>query len=272
VIAFLIACVGLLIAGPRIQPVASVLSPIFVPIESTVSGVADDVGAFVGSLTKLPTLERQNRALQREIALLQEQVALDPLVRKELRELNREVGFRDLNPHLDLLSSRVLYLGTTGLSPSVTVAAGSNNGVRVGNPVLDPNGYVIGKVTQVWLAGATVGLLTAPDINIPALDSRTGARGLADTPAGGSPRLDLVVAGQKLHAGDYVVTSGLMNEFPIGLLIGQIQSVSGGNVQSFRSAPIRTAGDLNNPEYVQIVLNFGPGTNARYSRNGRRLP
>lgn len=266
IVAFLVACILLLIIGPRIQPVASVLSPVFVPVESTVSGIADDIGATISSLTNLPALSRENQDLRHQIAILEQDEARMPLYRRENKSLTRALHFSDLNPSLDLQVARVIGRGTPGLSASVTIDAGAGEGVRMENPVLDANGFVIGKVTQVSQAESTVGLLTAGDINIPAMDSRTNAQGLVDTPAGGSPRLDDVVAGQKLHVGDLVVTSGLGNEFPLGSLIGQIVQVRGGNVQPFQVAPIRTAADLNNLEYVQVIRNFGPGITVSYAR------
>jgi rod shape-determining protein MreC len=269
VVAFLIACVVLLVAGPRIQPVASVLSPVYVPVESAVSGVTDDMGATIGSLTRLPTLQRQNNSLRRQVAVLEQQLADEPLYRRENSKLTRELNFRDLNPHLDLQAARVIGQGATGLSSTVTIGAGSNDAVRLDNPVLDQNGYLIGKVTEVLRAQSTVSLLTAGDVEIPAMDSRTGARGLVETATGESPALDSVPVGQKVRRGDLIVTSGLWNEFPIGSFIGQIMSVEGGNAASFQSAPIRTGADLNNVEYVQVVRNFGPGVRVSYAFHSR---
>lgn len=264
VAAVLVACVALLVLGPRIEPVASILSPVFVPIQSVVSGVSDDVGGTVGSLARLPRLQSENNALRRQNAVLAQQLARLPLLRRENAALTRELNFHDLNPHLDIQPARVIGQSVVGLGNSVTVNVGSNEGITIGNPVLDQNGFVIGKITQVWQAGSTVGLLTAGDISIPAMDAKTGATGLADTPYGSSPRLDMVLTGRRLNVGDLVVTSGLGNEFPIGSLIGQISSVRTSNVQTFEHAQLRTAADLNNLEYVQVVRNFGPGARVGY--------
>jgi cell shape-determining protein MreC len=72
-----------------------------------------------------------------------------------------------------------------------------------------------------------------------------------------------------VRRGDLVVTSGLWNEFPIGLLIGQVTGVQGGNVATFQTAPLRTAADLNSISYVQVVRNFGPGASVNYSFRAR---
>lgn len=268
-VAFLLAALLLLIAGPRVEPVASVLSPIFVPIDSVVSGVTDDVSATVSSLTSLPRLQSEINGLKRQNSVLIKKVAMEPIYARENRTLSRELNFRDLNPHLDLQPARVIGQSLLGLNSSITISAGSNQGLRMGNPVFDPNGFVVGKVTQVWRASSTVGLLTAPNISIPAMDAKTGSQGLVDTTYGGSPRLSDVLTGRRINAGDLVVTSGLGNEFPVGSYIGQITHVQTSNVQAFQYAPIHTGADLNNLQYVQVALNFGPTVKVKYTRGLR---
>ena len=264
VVGVLSACVILLIIGPRIQPVANVISPIVTPVESTISGIANDIGTIVSSLTRLPTLERENRSLRKQIAMLDQQLAQQPLLRRELNADAHMLNFRYVNPHLDLLPAAVIGSGAQGLSQQLTINAGSNEGVRLENPVLDQYGFVIGKVTEVDQAESSAGLLTANNIDIPALDARTGAKGLVSTSVGGTPTINSVEIGQHLRIGDLVVTSGLNNEFPIGSLIGQITSVQGGSVLSLQSAKIRTAADMNNIQYVQVVRNFGNGVRVAY--------
>ncbi len=271
VIAFLLACVALLVVGPRVEPVAGVLSPVFVPVQSVVAGVTDDVTGAVSSLTNLPSLQRQVNQLRKQNAILDQRLAKYPIYVRENRALSRELNFRDLNPHLALQPARVIGGSLLGLGDSVEVNAGTDEGVRVGNPVVDPNGFVVGKVTGAFQADATVGLLTAQNINIPAMDSRTGAMGVVGTPYGESPSLQNVLVGRRLRAGDLVVTSGLGNEFPIGSLIGQITAVHGSSVQAFQSASLHTAANLNNLEYVQIIRNFGPGARLTYRPSVRRL-
>lgn len=267
VVLFLLASIGLLVAGPKFQPVVSVLSPVFVPVETVVSGITDDATGFVSELTNLPQLQSENKLLRHQNAILIKQDAMYPVVTRENAAFSRELNFRDLNPHLVLQLGRVIGESTAGLNRTVTIDVGSNEGVRADNPVVDPNGFVVGKVTQVLQAQSTVGLLTAGNISIPAMDSRTGATGLVDTPYGRGPRLDDVLTGKRMRVGDLVVTSGLGNEFPIGSYIGQISHLQTSNVLPFQEAPIHTAADLNNLEYVQVIVNFGPSRGVNYSKS-----
>ena len=270
VLGFLIACLLLLVVGPQIKPVAAVLSPVYVPVESAVSSVTGDAGAFFGSLSKLPTLQKQNQDLQKEIAKLKIEVAQLPLYSRELRILEHQVRFRDLNLHLDIRTASLFGGSQSGLPTIIDVNAGSNDHVLVNNPVLDQNGYLIGKVLHVFPAYSEIGMLTDFGVNVPAMDANTGSLGLVDF-HDGSVYLDAVQPGRKLRVGDFVVTSSIGGQYPLGLLVGQISSVHPATAQTLDSVPLRTAANLNGVSYVQIVRNFAPGVMAHY-RTRRHKP
>src|SRR5439155_1041167 len=60
----------------------------------------------------------------------------------------------------------------------VGIAAGSNSGIRVNDPVVNSDGLV-GLVTQVAHDTAEVTLLTDPNLKVSALDQKTRATGVA---------------------------------------------------------------------------------------------
>lgn len=273
VVAFVVACFVVLLFGAQIQPVAGMVSPVYVPIVSVVSSAAAAISSTVSSITKLPQLEQQNNALRRQVAMLKHEAAMVHIYQREDARFSKALNFHDLNPHLDLASAAVIGRGATGLSDTLTVGAGSNEGVRMNNPVVDKNGFVVGKVTSVLPAQSTVSLVTANNVNILAMDARTGAAGLVETPMGKTPVFGDIAIGRRVRAGDFIVASGMGNEFPIGTLIGQVIKVEGGSAASFHTAPINTEADLNSLDYVQILTNFGPGIHVDYSLSpSRRIP
>jgi len=265
IVGILIACVVLLVAGPRIKPVATALSPVYEPVDTFVSTVTGAVGTFAGSLVKAPGLQGQNEKLQTEIARYREQEARVPLYLREIAALNSELRFSDLNPHLNIARADLIGDSPAGLGSVIQVNAGSDNGLHVNDPVLDQNGYVIGKVVEVSPAACSVGLLTDFTVNVPAMDAETGAIGLVEY-RNGSVTLSDVEAGRRMRVGDFVVTSSIGNEYPIGELIGQISSLQGGNSQALNSAAVSTAAQMSDIRYVQIITSFGPGASVHYGK------
>jgi rod shape-determining protein MreC len=266
VVAFLIAAVALLVVGPKIKPVASIFSPVFTPIESVVSGVADDVSGAVGSLHDLPTLESQIKALKQQNAVLIKQLVYKRDARRENVLLSRMLNFADLNPHLDEQPARVVDESIAGLGNSIGINVGSAEGIRMGNPVVDPYGFLVGRITTVWAQHSEVTLISAGGSYVPAEDSNTGAKGLVQTPYGGSPQLGAVQTGQKVAAGDLVETWGLRDLYPVGLVIGQITRVRISNVATEQTATMRTAADLNNLQLVQVIRGWASGVTSKYPK------
>lgn len=267
VIGFLLASILLLFLGSWIKPVAATLSPVYVPIESVISGVTSDVGGFFGSLRDLPTLRRQNDDLRKLIAKLTIETASMPTLRREVAALTRMLDFANLNPHLDLQRAYLIGKSQSGLPTFIDVNTGGNRGIRVDNPVLDQNGFLIGKVLSVFPAYSEIGLLTNYAVSIPALDSTTGALGSVEV-HNGSVTFDNVEAGRPFRTGDFVTTSALGNEYPIGLLIGQLGDIAGATPNPLNGGALRTAANLNAVDFVQIVRNFGPGALAHYPKKG----
>jgi len=264
ILGILIACVLLLLVGPQVKPLTGIFSPIYSPIDSVISRATGAVGTFATSVLKAPTLESENQKLHKEIAKLIQGDAQLTLYRRELRALDHELRFSNLNSHLELVHAVRISLGPPGLVSRFQIDAGSNSGVHVNDPVLDDNGYVIGKILEVSSATSLVGLLTDFDVNVPAMDAETGALGVVQY-KDGSVTLSDVLAGRHLHVGDYVVSSTIGNQFPVGELIGRISSESGQTAAALNSATVSPAAQFNSSiSYVQVITRFGPGAKVHY--------
>jgi rod shape-determining protein MreC len=260
----LLLAIAVLAAGSRIKPFAELGSPIYTPVDSWVSGAVDTGISFVSTLSNIPHLQEENSQLKRRVGRLNGELAKLPLYRSRDRALSQMNNVDTLNPHLLTQAARVIGYDNLGVAQTVTVDAGSDDGVRTDNPVFDPEGNVIGKVVSVAPAQSTVGLLTAADIAIPALDAETNTPGVLRTPSTSGPRLADVITGQRLVVGDDVVTSGLHDEFPLGSYIGKITAVHSTAFGALEYATVRTAANLNSLEYVQVVLNFPARSKVRY--------
>ncbi len=265
ILACLAACVGLLVVGPRVQPVESILSPVFVPVQSVVSGVVDDVAGTVSTLKNFPTLQSEVSVLRRQNAILIRQVALHRDQARENLQLARALHYRDLNPSLSLQPARVIDESVPGFGDAIGINAGAAEGVRVHDPVVDPDLYLVGQVTEVWQQRATVMLITDPRSRVLAVDSNSGAQGLVATPYGGTPQFGFVGTGNRMAAGDVIETSAMENLFPAGIIIGQLTRVAPHNAASVQSADMRTGADMNNLQLLQVIRNWSTKVPARYS-------
>ena len=133
--------------------------------------------------------------------------------------------------------------GTAGIWQSVRVGKGSFHGVRRGDLVMVPEG-VVGRVSDVSLHTSEIMLITDPnsrvacELDLPSEEGTGVVRGIlygGGVRPGGNPKLTLLYVVEPLRlrfmAREFepaprtrVITSGLGNTFPKGLIVGYVLS------------------------------------------------
>lgn len=136
------------------------------------------------------------------------------------------------------------------------LGAGSTQGVREGQPVMDGGG-VLGQVISTTPTTATVLLLTDPDHVIPVNAARTGMRLLAR----GVGRSDVLeVANIPLSAdvqvGDELVTSELGGRFPAGFAVGVVRALKPDDSRAFLIAEVTPAAEFDRGREVLLLRNI----------------
>lgn len=241
-----------------------------VDIFSTVSGVfyrpAISVESFfrnIGSLrdlyeenAQLQLLANQNATLQ--IQLVQEQ--------QQVVNLEKMLQFKDQVPQFDLIPAEVTGRSPLTWNSEITISAGSAQGIRRNMPVLDQAGALVGRVVGVARLNSVVVLLTSTQ-NADGISATIVTKGEQPpfgivTGAAQSSQTLLMQFISQLSTGagrgSLVVTSGLSDIYPKGILIGRIQSFLPDSSGITRSAVITPAADMNDLNYL-FVLAPRPG-------------
>ncbi len=141
---------------------------------------------------------------------------------------------------------------------SLTVDAGSSEGVRLDSPVVSGDGLV-GIVSNVFPDTAQVRLLSDPNTFAAALDVDTGVRGVVHTGPGGTLILDTVQKQFKVKVGDKLVTAGTHNArypdlYPYNIPIGTVTSVNATDTLPFLQVQLQPYASLGSPEAVAVLV------------------
>lgn len=133
------------------------------------------------------------------------------------------------------------------------LAAGSRQGVEVGQPVIDAGG-LLGQVIGTTATTATVLLLTDPDHAIPVTIARSGVRLVAHG-AGRSDVLDIpnIPLSADVQVGDEITTSGLGGRFPPGFAVGRIVALRPDESRAFLVAELAPAAHLDRGREVLLL-------------------
>lgn len=190
------------------------------PLERLGSMVVDPLADFVDGLADITDLRAENESLRARLAESQAELAavgdlldrLDTL--EQLLDLQLAVtAFRQTPANV---------IGrTSGLDLSFRIDKGEESGVLPGQPVLDPNGYLVGRVLDSWQGGASIIPLVG-DVDAVTVTVGDQVGTLSAVLGSETLVLDVFETARPVRAGDRVVTSSFSSAFPPSIPVGEI--------------------------------------------------
>jgi len=152
---------------------------------------------------------------------------------------------------LDVQLAPILDVALDPTRQRLILDIGSDQGVRMGQPVIDAGG-LLGQVIEVRPSTATVLLLTDPDHAVPVTIARNGIRLVA---YGRGDRIELanIPTSGDVKVGDQVVTSGLGGRFPPGFPVGSIVRLRRDESRVFLVGDLKPAAQLDRGRDVLLL-------------------
>lgn len=218
-------CISIDHSNDHLAAIRSALSVLVYPVQYIVNAPVQFGADVAGSLRTRHQLIEQNERLRSDNLLLSSKVQRYAALKKENGRL-RELLDSSSTFQPQVIAADVLAIETTPSARQIVINKGSNQGVFVGQPMLDAYG-VIGQVVHVGPFSSTALLITDPRHALPVLINRSGLRAIA-VGGGIANRLSLsfVSTNADVRVGDLVVTSGLGRRFPAGYPVGKVTDVS----------------------------------------------
>ena len=237
---------------------AAVLRPFEVGAERVARPFRDAYGWFAG----LVHAKSQNARLRGEVDRLSQQVIQNQTAQQENADLKRQlhfVGLPSFPSGYDYVSTAIIGRPPSEFQQQIDIAAGSVNGIRKNDPVVNSDGLV-GLVTEVAHNQAQVTLLTDPEQHVSALDLTTKATGMVSHGQGRSTLiLDRVQKSQTIRPGDWIVTSGwksqgLTSLYPKGIPIGVVAGASLSDLSLYWEIQLRPRVDFGSLQNVIVLV------------------
>ncbi|WP_414630746.1 rod shape-determining protein MreC [Agaribacterium haliotis] len=203
-------------------------------------------------------LIHENQALRSENLVLAQKLQLNAALEAENFRL------RQLLNASDSVEARVLIGEIIGVAPDpqvhkVLINRGSDNGVYVGQAVLDAFG-LMGQVVEVGKYQSVALLITDTSHALPVQVNRNGVRLVAD----GIGDLDTLVLRHvantvDIEVGDLLVSSGLGLVFPAGYPVAQVTEVLVDPGQAFARVKARPKAQMNRSRHILFVFEDNKG-------------
>jgi len=169
----------------------------------------------------------------------------------EAQRLASLLNFREAHSEAQMLAAQVIGASADPASHTLFINRGERDHVRRNLAVVTPEG-VVGKIVEVFPSAAQVLLINDKDSGVGALFADTRTHGVVKGSGDPDPRMDYVENGEKVRAGEVVLTSGEDRIFPKDFPIGTVESAAPGN--PFQVIRIQPAAHLDRLEEVLILL------------------
>lgn len=171
----------------------------------------------------------------------------------ENEELKKQIGFFDTHPYQHIPAT-VLTRSITPLSETILIDQGSDKGIGEGDAVVVGEGVVIGKIISVSSHSAIARLLTDRQSKLAVmLLGQTDTSGLIEGTSGAFLTMNFIPRQEDIHTGALIVTSGLEQGIPSGLLVGTVRDIGDEPTAAFRRVTVQPFVDSHFLHLVNII-------------------
>lgn len=206
--------------------------------------------SFYGGLR---SLWADNAGLSAEISRLRGETARLKEIERENGRLREQLGLEPTLGQRRLILAQVVGLVSEQGGSVVVLDKGEADDVAVGDLVI-LGSYLVGEVKRVEVSRSLVMLLGDPRLSVAALDqsSPDRSRGIVLGSFGTKLRMEKILPEEQVEIGDLIVSSGLDEKVPRGLVLGQVTRVIFSPGDILKEAELELLFDLNKLEEVFI--------------------
>lgn len=220
--------------------------------------LAGGIRAWVLSLGELRSIRADNSRLKQTVADYEQlRVQLEEY-KAENERLKALLDFKAQVPYTTV-AAKVIARNPDSWWSMVVIDKGRLAGLSQDMPVITPGGLV-GKITRVTDATATVLLLLDPESGAGGIVQRTRDTGVVLGQAGttGNLRIKFFSREAQVEVGDDIVSSGLGGVFPAGLPIGRVAKVEPAEFGLVQYAEVKPTVDFLHLEDVLVITQPPP--------------
>jgi rod shape-determining protein MreC len=222
------------------------------PAASGLSRLSEMMATGWSLLREIGQLRAQNVRLVAQVAQLEEENARLRQAEQENERLRKLLAFKEQLPYRTV-AARVVGRDPSHWFNTMLVDRGSWAGVRRNDPAVTSTG-VVGHVIETTGEWARILLIVDPRSAIGVVVDRSHETGVAEGQGQTFLRVKYLLRDADVQQGDQIITAGLGQIYPRGLLVGTVAAVRRSKGELFQEALVRPAADLDHLEDVLILV------------------
>jgi rod shape-determining protein MreC len=244
------------------------VSTAFSPVQSVADGALKPARDLVNWFDRTFDARGRNSRLQDELRTARKDAVGADVALAENAELRKLLSLDRsgaIPSGYEPVTGRVIARSPTVWFADVTIDAGSDDGIRVDDPVVNGDGLV-GRVSAVTGGSAQVTLIADHSSAVTAKVVPLAAQGLIRPTVGdpGDLILDFIDSTEHVHKGQAVVTAGwrsqeIESDFPPNIPIGEVSRAPIVEQEASQQVHVRPYADLRDLDLVQVLTGGSRG-------------
>ena len=156
-----------------------------------------------------------------------------------------------LSGELQLVKASVIGRDPSNINGYIHIDKGLRDGIRVDQPVVSVDGFV-GKIRDAGTTSSIVETIENLGFTVSAIDINTGIHGVVKNRI--NLVFDYVRHTDMINNGDSILTSGMSEIFPKGILIGTVHKITDSNDLFFKQVYVAPATQINRLVSIYVIV------------------
>ncbi len=255
---FYLLAIGLLIIVLHytkiLIPVEGLVIKGFNPVRGQIYKISRSTRSYFYTIFHYEEIKSENDNLKEELRKYIIDFAFLKSLENENEILKEELNYFKTSERKLILAKVIsgFYLGEDNL---LIIDRGFNDGIRAGMPVIFGPGIIVGKIIEVKEWTADVLLLSDKNSLITAtIQGEENINGVVKGDLDYGLEMDYIPVDVNIKEGDIIISSGLEDNIPKDLVIGQVKEIILAEGDFFKTAVVYPLLDYQNMNFVSIIL------------------
>lgn len=221
------------------------------PAQYVLNSVVKGTVYFWENYIHLKDVKKENDILNKENAELRYRLQSSLEIESENLRLRNILQLKE-KIDLSTIPAEVISRDVMDVFKTVRINKGSVQGITPSMPVISYDG-VVGQIMRVFPEYSDVLLITDPNSTVDAVVEETRSRGVIEGTGVDICRLKYMNRLDDVRVGNRIMTSGMEQRFPKGILIGIVTDIQKKNYGTTQKVIVEPSVDFNNIEEVLVV-------------------
>lgn len=235
-----------------LRPVEDVLRNLSQPFVRPFTGFFSGIQENTKTIVNLRSVIEENKQQQDKILSLESEISELKEVKSQNEILRKQLNFTK-ESNITTIPANVMSVNPTNFVKTITIDVGENDGIENGTAVVNDTGILIGRIIEINNTTATILLLTDSNSSIVGITQDSRATGTVKGNRGLALEITALPQEVEINENERIVTAGVEEGVPKGILIGQLNDLIENDNQLFKEAKVNSEVDFNNLEVVFVI-------------------